>query len=724
MKISTKKMFQEFVNYIDFPTVAYIHKTGRIIAVNYHAEAIIGKGHKYLKDFIDNQTKNCLSRFVADQVKQVFNNVEVHRGSGTIEVDVEVNVIPCENENIIICFFEESYKMMYEKYLSLLVPRLFSKDINLKFTYCNKYFLLDSHQDKKRDFVNEDFLDDSEESRYILEAEREILNSNNAEYNAINTIRVRGYKEYFMKVNRMPLLDENGKTIGLLGVYNIILNREEYQGLFNATLRENQILNRIISQHGQYVVSWKMDEGWPIEYISSNFVDFGYRLMDAYNGKLVWGNIVHSEDYVRIQEELRKVIEERSHDMPELVYRLRKANGRYVWVKDSTYSLGSNGETYLREGLFRVLPEESYKELEKNMREVRAMKVTTKSFGKLQTGEEVTAYTLINKNGMEVTVLDYGAIVKDIIVADKNGEKKDIALGYDNLEGYVEGDSALGSFIGRHANRIKDAQFSINGTTYELQKNDNGNNLHGGDPGYNKVMYEAEILKDEDAISVELSRLSKDMEQGFPGNLDITVTYTLTEEDEFVIEYLAVSDKDTVVNFTNHSYFNLAGQDSGTILEQQVAVFADQFTPTDDELIPTGELRDVAGTPMDFNAMKKIGQDINADYEPLKQAKGYDHNFVLRHEELGEVELVAQLWDEKSGRLMEVFTDQPGIQLYSGCSLNDSNGKGGVNYGQYAGVCFETQNFPNAVNTPNFPDAILKAGQEYNSVTIYKFSTK
>lgn len=365
MKTSTQKMFQEFVNYIDFPTVAYIRKTGKFIAINYRAECMLGRGHKYVKELVDSQIKKRLGRFVDDQVRQVFNNIVVYRGNGRIEVDVEVNIIPCGSESIVICFFEESYKMMYEKYLSMLVPRLFCKDTNMRFTYCNRYFLMDLHQNQKSGFANEDFLHDSEDSRYILELEKDLIRTKKPEYNAIHTIQVRGYKEYFIKISRIPLLDQNEEVIGLFGVYSIILNREEYQGLFNAALRENQILNRIISQHKQYVVSWKMEDGWPIEYISSNFVEFGYRLMDAYNGKIVWSNIVHSDDYVRIKRELERAIEAQSHEIPSLVYRIRKANGRYVWVKDNTYSLASNGETYLREGLFFVLPEKIYKELEK-----------------------------------------------------------------------------------------------------------------------------------------------------------------------------------------------------------------------------------------------------------------------------------------------------------------------------------------------------------------------
>ncbi|SET56588.1 aldose epimerase family protein [[Clostridium] polysaccharolyticum] len=352
------------------------------------------------------------------------------------------------------------------------------------------------------------------------------------------------------------------------------------------------------------------------------------------------------------------------------------------------------------------------------------MKVTVKPFGKLETGEQVNVYTLKNKNGMEVSCISYGAIIKNILVPDKNGNVKDVVLGYDKLEGYVKDSSGQGAFIGRHANRIKDARFEINGTAYQIQKNEKENNLHSGTPAYNKVIYEADTFEEEDSVSVEFSRLSKDMEQGFPGNLDITITYTLTEENEFVMEYMAVSDKDTVINFTNHSYFNLAGHNSGSVLDHKVELYADQFTPTDDELIPTGEFCDVEGTPMDFRTMKKIGQDIHADYKPLKQGKGYDHNFVLRPNQGEDAELIAKYWEEESGRLMEVYTDRPGVQIYTANNLEEDNAKDGASYRPYDAICFETQNFPNAVNTPNFPNAILKAEEEFNSVTVYKFLTK
>jgi aldose 1-epimerase len=351
------------------------------------------------------------------------------------------------------------------------------------------------------------------------------------------------------------------------------------------------------------------------------------------------------------------------------------------------------------------------------------MKITQKSFGKTVRGEEATLYTLTNGNGMKVSFTNFGANIVSIIVPDAKGNFDDVNLGFENLAGYEENPPGFGSFIGRHANRIGDAKFELNGKVYELDKNDGKNNLHGGFVGYNKFMYETEVYEDDDIASIEFSRLSPHMEQGFPGNLDVSVTYSLTETNELVIEYLAVSDRDTIVNLTNHAYFNLGGHNSGSILDHKVLIKANQFTPTTPDLIPTGEIRDVTGTPMDFRTLKTIGQDIDVDYEPLVLAGGYDHNFVLDISGT-QVEKVAELIDDKTGRKMEVFTDLPGIQLYTGNMLSPvKNSKDGAVYEKRYGVCFESQFFPNSINTENFPSSMLKAGKEFDSVTIYKFTT-
>lgn len=351
------------------------------------------------------------------------------------------------------------------------------------------------------------------------------------------------------------------------------------------------------------------------------------------------------------------------------------------------------------------------------------MKQTKTSFGTTSDGKNATLYTFTNNNGMSVSFTDYGANIVSIIVPDKNGNFKDVALGFDSVTGYEKNGPGYGSFIGRYANRIANATFTLNGKTYSLEKNDGQNCLHGGFRGYNTYMYESEISDTKNDISIEFSRLSPDMEQGFPGNLSISVTYTLTEDNELFIEYYAVCDQDTILNLTNHSYFNLAGQDSGTAMNHLLRIDADFFTPTNRALIPTGELLDVTGTPMDFRTPKVIGKEIDSDFEQLKIAGGYDHNYVLNTDR-DEPSCVAELIDEASGRRMEVFTDLPGMQFYAGNFIGGNlSGKGGKVYQRRDGVCFESQFYPNSCNTPSFPDSLLKAGDEYESVTIYRFST-
>ena len=362
------------------------------------------------------------------------------------------------------------------------------------------------------------------------------------------------------------------------------------------------------------------------------------------------------------------------------------------------------------------------------------MSVEKKSFGKTSDGKEATLYTLTNKNGMKVSFCDYGAVIVSIVVPDRDGNFEDIALGYDDVSGYEGNGAGYGSFIGRHANRIGGAAFTINGRTYELEKNDNGvNNLHSSVKSYNKYFYDAEICEDGECTSIEFTRLSEDGEQGFPGNLDVSVMYTLTDDNDLAIEYFAVADQDTVINLTNHSYFNLAGQASGSVLDQKVWVKSHRITPTDDKLIPTGEILEIAGTPMDFTTEKTIGQDINADFEPLKIAGGYDHNYILDLDiEEDEMDLVASLYDEKSGRFMEVYTDLPGMQLYSGNFINGeadpAKGKGGVVYKKRDGICFETQFFPNSCNIPSFAElgsnSVFPKNEPFDYCTVYSFSVK
>lgn len=344
------------------------------------------------------------------------------------------------------------------------------------------------------------------------------------------------------------------------------------------------------------------------------------------------------------------------------------------------------------------------------------MSVQAKQFGTTKNGEEVMCYTLENKNGMKAEFIDYGAIIVSLFVPDKDGKLDDVVLGYDDVAAYEANGCFFGALIGRHGNRIGGASFELNGVTYELEKNDGENNLHGGTPGYHKVMYQVETSDD----SVTFSRTSPHMEQGYPGNLDLSVTYTLTDDNELKITYTAKSDQDTLCNMTNHSYFNLKGHDGGEITDHNVWIKANGFTETSDDLIPNGTIVDVTGTPMDFRTKKAIGDDIGADYKPLVIAGGYDHNYAL-DKKSGVLEKVAELSEDRSGRTMEVYTDLPGMQLYTGNFIEKENGKGGTVYKKRNGVCFETQFFPNSIHVPSFDSCVLKAGETFTSTTIYRF---
>lgn len=344
------------------------------------------------------------------------------------------------------------------------------------------------------------------------------------------------------------------------------------------------------------------------------------------------------------------------------------------------------------------------------------MSVQAKQFGTTKNGEEVTCYTLENKNGMKAEFIDYGAIIVSLFVPDKDGRLDDVVLGYDDVAAYEANGCFFGALIGRHGNRIGGASFELNGVTYELEKNDGENNLHGGTPGYHKVMYQVETSDD----SVTFSRTSPHMEQGYPGNLDLSVTYTLTDDNELKITYTAKSDQDTLCNMTNHSYFNLKGHDGGEITDHNVWIKANGFTETSDDLIPNGTIVDVTGTPMDFRTKKAIGDEIGADYKPLVIAGGYDHNYAL-DKKSGVLEKVAELSEDRSGRTMEVYTDLPGMQLYTGNFIEKENGKGGTVYTKRNGVCFETQFFPNSIHVPSFDSCVLKAGETFTTTTIYRF---
>ena len=341
----------------------------------------------------------------------------------------------------------------------------------------------------------------------------------------------------------------------------------------------------------------------------------------------------------------------------------------------------------------------------------------TRDFGMGKNGEAATLYTFENKNGMVMEVTDFGATLYALIVPDKDGNPCDVVLGYDDPQGYMgPSGTGFGATIGRNGNRIANASFTLNGKTYELDKNNNGNNLHSGLDFYHHRMWN---VKETTENSITLSLHSPDGDQGYPGNFDVDVTYTLTDDNELKIDYNGTPDQDTIVNMTNHSYFNLNGHASGSILEQEVWVDADALTATDDKLIPTGEIVPVEGTPMDFRVKKPIGRDINEDYEALVFGGGYDHNWCLNNN--GEFAKVIEMSSKESGITMEVYTDLPGVQIYSGNFLKEELGKDGIVYKHRQAICFETQGYPDSINHDNFPSVVCKAGEVYKTTTIYKF---
>ena len=348
---------------------------------------------------------------------------------------------------------------------------------------------------------------------------------------------------------------------------------------------------------------------------------------------------------------------------------------------------------------------------------MKAVRVET--FGSTSKKEEAVLYTLTNENGMSASITNYGAALVKLNVPDKEGKLRDVVLGYDDVTGYEKGGGSFGAPVGRNANRIGGAVITIQDKTYELEKNDNGNNLHSGTNYYNKRIWNVGEKTDS---KIEFVLHSPDGDQGYPGTLDMHVTYELTEDNELRLIYDAVPDQDTIINMTNHSYFNLDGHDRGDVLKELVTLDADYFTRADAQSIPTGELVDVTGTPMDFRMPRALGEAIDADYEAVQLGKGYDHNWVLKNN--GKFDKVAQAVSEKSGIVMEVWTDLPGIQMYTANFLDNEQGKNGAVYGIRDAVCFETQYFPDAVHHENFASPICKKGMPYHTVTSYKFETK
>lgn len=338
-------------------------------------------------------------------------------------------------------------------------------------------------------------------------------------------------------------------------------------------------------------------------------------------------------------------------------------------------------------------------------------------------GSEVSLYTLTNSNGVEAAITNFGATVVSLKVPDRNGRIADVVLGYDTLEGYKsKEDPYFGAIVGRYGNRIANGRFTLDGKEYKLAQNNGPNSLHGGVKGFDKRVWLAKEVSDAKGKHLILHYLSPDGEEGYPGNLSVTVEYTLTDNDELRIAYDASTDKDTVLNIANHSYFNLAGQGEGDILKHELMLAADRFTPVDPTLIPTGELRAVAGTPFDFRKATAIGTRINDKNQQLEYGHGYDHNFVLNG--AGKVALAARVTEPTTGRVLEVLTDQPGVQFYTGNFLDGTvHGKSGKVYGHRYGFCLETQHFPDSPNHPQFPSTVLKRGQTFRSTTVFRFTT-
>ncbi len=342
-------------------------------------------------------------------------------------------------------------------------------------------------------------------------------------------------------------------------------------------------------------------------------------------------------------------------------------------------------------------------------------------FGKMRDGQAVYLYTLTNAQGMEVRAMTYGGIILSLRVPDKQGRLGDVVLGYSNLEGYLTASPYFGAIIGRYGNRLAKGRFTLDGVEYKLAVNNGPNHLHGGLKGFDKIVWHAEPFKDKTGAGVIFTHTSPDGDEGYPGSLAMKITYTLTDQDELIFDYNARTDKATPVNLTQHTYFNLAGEGSGDVLGHIVMLNADRFTPVDSALIPTGEIRSLKGTPLDFTKPTAIGARINEKDEQLGFGGGYDHNFVINRKSPGLV-LAARVTEPASGRVLEAHTTQPGVQFYTGNFLDGTiTGKSGHAYQRRSGFCLETQHYPDSPNHPKFPSTILRPGEQYETRTIYKF---
>ena len=354
--------------------------------------------------------------------------------------------------------------------------------------------------------------------------------------------------------------------------------------------------------------------------------------------------------------------------------------------------------------------------------------ITMQSFGKTKDGTDTTLYTLTNANGIKMDVTNYGGIIVRLFVPDREGNMDDVVLGYNTVAEYILDTPYFGSLIGRVGNRIAHGKFELNRKTYNLVKNNDPDgilcHLHGGTVGYDKVVWDAEPFIENNVPGLKLHYLSVDGEEGYPGNLDITVWYRLTNDNAVKIDYLATTDADTPINLTQHSYFNLKGEGNGDILDHVLMFNAANYTPVNSGLIPTGEIAPVKGTPFDFTTPHAIGERVESNHQQMVYGLGYDHNWVLDNQD-GDLALAATVFEPTSGRFMEVWTEEPGMQFYCGNFLNGSNiGKSGKAYNFRNGFCLETQHYPDSINQPNFPSTVLKPGEEYKTTTIYKFSTR
>jgi aldose 1-epimerase len=346
--------------------------------------------------------------------------------------------------------------------------------------------------------------------------------------------------------------------------------------------------------------------------------------------------------------------------------------------------------------------------------------VTQEAFGSMPDGTKVNAYDLTNAQGLRAKVIDYGTILVSLEVPDRDGKLGDVALGFDDLDSYLKRNPLFGAIVGRYANRIEGAKFTLDGKDYRLTANAGKNHIHGGRAKrFDKVLWNGRSFNNKEEVGVSFTYLSKDGDEGFPGNLNCTVTYILTSQNELKIQYEATTDKPTIVNLTNHSYFNLAGAGSRDILDHEIMINADFYTPSDKALIPTGEIHSVKGTPLDFTESKTIGARI----EQLTQTRGYDHNYVLKNSD-GSLVLAARVYEPTSGRVMTVHTTEPGMQFYTANGMRAIKGKDGKIYGRHYGFCLETQHFPDSPNKPHFPSTVLRPSGKYSTMTGFTFSTR